>query len=91
VTFAGIPLWIPGLAALAPAIVFVFVYPKVEASGFRAWLLRWGHPLAWALLSVAAFVGYRLSGELAYYTALAGLTAFLGFFGAWSTTTQAEG
>jgi hypothetical protein len=86
VTFAGVPLWLLGIAALVPAIVFVFVHPRQPATGLRGWLLRWGHPLAWLLLSASCYAGSLVSGEAAYYTALGGLAVFLGFFGAWSTT-----
>ncbi|WP_436501006.1 hypothetical protein [Actinokineospora sp. HUAS TT18] len=84
-TFAGIPLWLLGCAALVPAAVFAFIHPREDASGARAWLLRWAHPLGWVLLSTACFAGILVSGTAAYYTALAGLASFLGFFGALST------
>ncbi|HVK20850.1 MAG TPA: hypothetical protein VM677_05770 [Actinokineospora sp.] len=84
-TFVGIPLWLLGGAALVPAAVFAFIHPREDATGARAWLLRWAHPLGWLLLSAACFVGIVLSGTAAYYTALAGLTSFLCFFGALST------
>lgn len=53
-----LPYWAWALIGLALAVVFVFVnpMPKPALGGYERLFLRWGHPLAWALLACAALV-----------------------------------
>ncbi len=82
--FLGIPLPIVGFVCFIIAAIFIFVRPQSgPTSGFWTnYILRWFHPLAWALLALAAMY-YKASPILTGVLILAGLgvyTAFLVFF-----------
>ena len=52
--FLNLPWFVWAAAALTISIVFAFVWPQKEAlgaSGFRFFMIRWGHTLTWILLA----------------------------------------
>jgi hypothetical protein len=58
-TLFGVPLGLYGVPCFLLAFAFLFVWPhNLETqSGWRQFVLRWGHSLVWLLLGLAAFVG----------------------------------
>ena len=51
----GIPWLVCAAAAFAVAIIFTFVVPRsAGTTGLEYVVLRWFHPLVWALLGLAA-------------------------------------
>ena len=81
--FLGLPLYAWGALCLLVALVFVVVAPGQQlavSAGLRHALLRWGHPLVWALLGCSCFArGAGLPGPGNLLALAAGLlyVAFL--------------
>ena len=53
--FLGLPWFIWAVLALVVAIVYSFVWPQkamIANSGFRFFIIRWGHALTWVLLAI---------------------------------------
>lgn len=53
--FLNIPWFVWAAVALIVAVVYAFVWPQKAvdaASGFRFFLLRWGHALTWLLIAL---------------------------------------
>jgi hypothetical protein len=53
--FLNLPWFVWAGLALVVAVVYSFVWPQkaaAAATGFRFFILRWGHTLTWALLAI---------------------------------------
>ena len=53
--FLNLPWFVWAGLALVVAVIYAFVWPQKAASvatGFRFFILRWGHALTWILLAV---------------------------------------
>lgn len=63
--FLNLPWFIWAGLALVVALVYTFVWPQkaADASGFRFFILRWGHALTWVLIA-ANFVLRGISPSL---------------------------
>jgi len=64
------------------AVVYSFVWPHkaaLGASGFRFFILRWGHALTWLLLAVN-FVLRGISPSLTGYANLIALAGGISYF-----------
>jgi hypothetical protein len=57
----GVPWSALVVFALAVAVVYVAVDMGVGATGLRWLLVRWGHPVAWLLLALAALAMTKLT------------------------------
>ncbi len=84
--FLGIPWLFWALAALAIAIVYLFVWPSkrvtASTSTLQYAILRWGHTLVWGLLALAALlraVNLGIPSKVSLYMALAALALYLVF------------
>ena len=82
---ARVSPWVWAGLCLAVAGVWVFVVPRPQltaATGWRRFLLRWGHTLVWLLLAVS--FGLRAIGwaGLADPVAAAGGLTYAAFLGA---------
>jgi hypothetical protein len=52
--FLNLPWFVWAGLALLVAVVYAYVWPQkaaIAASGFRFFILRWGHALTWILLA----------------------------------------
>jgi hypothetical protein len=85
-SFLSIPWFVWGFPATVVAAVFLFVWPRGKATGgatgLRYLILRWFHPLVWALLAASFFLrgGDALGGAAtAKVLALLALVAYLTF------------
>lgn len=82
--FLDLPWFVWAILALIIAVVYLFVWPQkagATATGFRLFILRWGHALTWLLLA-ANFLLRGLSPSLtnlANWVALAGGSLYLLF------------
>ncbi len=82
--FLNIPYFAWTVLALIVAGIFVSVWPHkavTVTTGFRYFVIRWGHALTWLLLAVSFFlrgVGPELNGG-ASFLALAGALMYLIF------------
>jgi hypothetical protein len=82
---AAVSPWAWAGLCLAVAAVWVFVVPRPQlagATGWRRFLLRWGHALVWLLLALS--FGLRAAGQsgLADPVAAAGGLTYVAFLGA---------
>ena len=53
--FLNVPWFVWAGLALVVAVVYSFVWPQkaaITSTGFRFFILRWGHALTWILLAV---------------------------------------
>jgi len=53
--FLNLPWFVWAGLALVVAVVYSFVWPQktaTAATGFRFFILRWGHALTWVLLAI---------------------------------------
>jgi hypothetical protein len=53
--FLNLPWFVWAGLAMVVAVVYSFVWPQkavIDATGFRFFILRWGHALAWILLAI---------------------------------------
>jgi len=70
--------------ALIVAGIFVYVWPSkvvTETTGFRHFVIRWGHALTWLLLALSFFlrgIGPELNGGSSFF-ALAGGVLYVMF------------
>ena len=75
---SGIPYNFLGLAALAMAVVWAFIWPRkksVKPNSLPYFILRWFHTLVWLCLATASWIaGFNILGG----QATAQLVAFLG-------------
>ena len=84
--FFGLPWFLWAGLALVIAVVYSFMWiPKSagNATGFRFFILRWGHALTWILLAinfVMRGIGPDLNGGASFF-ALAGLVMYVLFMG----------
>lgn len=76
----GIPLPMIGFACFLISAIFIFVRPKPKAEdGFlNGYILRWFHPLAWALFGTAAFY-QKANNLLGVSLLIVGLGVFIAF------------
>ena len=85
VKLLGIPLPFWGIACLALAVIWVFVWPRnksVAPGSVPHFILRWGHALVWLFLAAAAFIaGFDILGGAitARIAAFLALITYLGF------------
>ena len=82
--FLNVPYFAWTLIALVIAGVFVYVWPHkavTVTTGFRYFVVRWGHALTWGLLAISFFLrgfGPELNGGSSFF-ALAGGSMYLLF------------
>lgn len=82
--FFGIPWFVWAAVALAIAVIYTFVWPRnavAASTGFRFFVLRWGHALTWVLLGINFLlrgVSPNLNGAATLF-ALAGGAMYLLF------------
>jgi len=53
--FLNLPWFVWAGLALVVAVAYFFVWPQqaaIAATGFRFFILRWGHALTWVLLAI---------------------------------------
>ena len=53
--FLNLPWFVWAVVSFVMAIVFAFIWPQGEAlgaTGFRLFIIRWGHTLTWILLGI---------------------------------------
>ena len=75
--FLNLPWFLWAAPALVVAVIYAFVWPHENAtltSGFRSFILRWGHTLAWVLLAT----NFLLRGLSPSLTSLANIFALVG-------------
>jgi len=75
--FLNLPWFLWAVLALIVAVIYSFVWPHkaVEtATGFRFFILRWGHALTWILLAV----NFVLRGINPNLNGVANIIALLG-------------
>ncbi|RIK31848.1 MAG: hypothetical protein DCC56_06620 [Anaerolineae bacterium] len=78
--FLDVPWFVWAALALLLAIVWIYVGPhtKIPAtSGFRYFIIRWGHSLTWVLLAVSFFlrgINPSLNGIANLIAAAGGIT-----------------
>jgi hypothetical protein len=58
----GVPWLALAAVAAALAIVYAIVPAATNVEGFRWFVLRWFHAIAWVLLGLAAFVRAKVTG-----------------------------
>lgn len=81
----GVPWSVLAVFALAVAAVYLVVDMGAGATGLRWLLVRWGHPLAWVMLALAALAMTRLTPLPAAWAGpigAAGGVAYLAFLAA---------
>lgn len=81
--FLNLPWFLWAGIALIIAVIYTFVWPHkaADVTGFRFFVLRWGHALAWSLLAINFLlrgIDPSLNG-LASFCALAGGVMYLLF------------
>jgi len=82
--FLGLQWFLWAGVALLIAIIYSFVWPKkvtVESTGFRWFVIRWGHAVTWILLAinfVMRGIGPDLNGGASFF-ALAGAVMYVLF------------
>lgn len=57
--FLNLPWFVWAAAALLIAVIYSFVWPQKAVTlttGFRFFVLRWGHALTWLLLAINFFL-----------------------------------
>ena len=75
--FLNLPWFLWAALALMVAVIYSFVWPHANVtltSGFRFFILRWGHALAWVLLAI----NFLLRGLSPSLTSLANMIALAG-------------
>lgn len=78
--FLDVPWFVWAALALLLAIIWIYVGPhtKIPAtSGFRYFIIRWGHSLTWVLLAVSFFlrgINPSLNGTANLIAAAGGIT-----------------
>ena len=81
--FLNIPYFIWTALALGIAGIFVHVYPHkavTVTTGFRYFVVRWGHALTWILLAVSFFLrgfGPELNGGSSFFALTGGVIYLL--------------
>ena len=81
--FLNIPYLAWTVLALVIAVIFVYVWPHkavTMTTGFRYFIVRWGHALTWILLAVSFFlrgVSPLLNGVANLLAAMGGLAYLL--------------
>lgn len=53
--FLNLPWFVWAVLALVVAVIYTFIWPQktgTVSEGFRFWVIRWGHALAWLLLTI---------------------------------------
>jgi len=83
--FLNIPYFVWTVLALIIAGIFVYVWPHkaaTETTGFRYFVIRWGHSLTWLLLAVSFSqsvhgIGPELNGGADFLALAGGLTYLL--------------
>lgn len=80
----GLPIAVWAVLALAPAVLFAFVWPsdKVtdDSNNIHYVILRWSHSFVWVLLSGSIFlrsIGSRTGSNILSTAALGGYVIFL--------------
>jgi hypothetical protein len=82
--FLNLPYFAWTILALIIAGIFVYIWPRkavTVTTGFRFFIIRWGHALTWVLLAISFFlrgVGADLNGGSSFF-ALAGGVMYLLF------------
>jgi hypothetical protein len=75
----NLPWFLWATLALIAAVVWVFVWPRkavTTTTGFRYFVIRWGHPLTWILLAVSFLLrgmGPELNGGSSFLALAGGL------------------
>ena len=75
--FLNLPWFVWAALALLIAIIYAFVWPQKTAegiSGFRFFIIRWGHTLTWVLIAI----NFVLRGISPSLTGTANLFALAG-------------
>jgi hypothetical protein len=75
--FLNLPWFVWAGLALLVAVVYAYVWPQkaaIAASGFRFFILRWGHALTWILLAT----NFLLRGISPSWNGAANLLALAG-------------
>jgi hypothetical protein len=75
--FLNLPWFVWAGLALLVAVVYAYVWPQkaaIAASGFRFFILRWGHALTWILLAT----NFLLRGNSSSWNDAANLLALAG-------------
>lgn len=81
--FLNFPYFAWTAIALLIAVIFAFVWPRkavTTTTGFRYFLVRWGHALTWLLLAISFFLrgsGPELNGGSSFFALAGGLTYLL--------------
>jgi hypothetical protein len=81
--FLNIPYFVWTVAALVVAGIFVYVWPHkavTETTGFRYFVIRWGHALTWLMLAVSFFlrgIGPELNEGSSFFALAGGLMYLL--------------
>ncbi len=81
--FLNIPYFAWTALALIVAGVFVYVWPHkavTVTTGFRYFIIRWGHALTWVLLAVSFFLrgfGPALNGGSSFFAFASGVMYLL--------------
>lgn len=78
----GVDWWIWALGCLAVAVVYLVIDTEgagSAASGWRNWVLRWGHGLCWILLAVSFVTRMGPWARSANLVAAAGGLVYLAF------------
>lgn len=81
----GVPWSVLVVFALAVAVVYIAIDMGGAATGLRWMLVRWGHPVAWLLLALAALAMTKLTPLPATWAVALGAgggVAYLAFIGA---------
>ena len=82
--FLNLPYFVWAMIALVIAGIFIYIWPHkavTVTTGFRYFVVRWGHSLTWLLLAMSFFlrgIGPDLNGGSSFF-ALAGGVMYLLF------------
>lgn len=80
--FLNLPWFLWAALAIVVAVVYSFIWPHKAAeafTGFRFFIIRWGHSLAWLLISIN-FILRGLSPSLNGMANLIALTGGMVYF-----------
>lgn len=81
--FLNIPYFAWTAIALVIAVIFVYIWPHkavTATTGFRYFVIRWGHALTWLLLAISFLlrgVGPELNGGASFFAFAGGLVYLL--------------
>lgn len=81
--FLNLPYFAWTAIALVIAVIFVYMWPRKAVtitSGFRYFVIRWGHPLTWVLLAISFLLrGFspELNGGSSFFALAGGLMYLL--------------